>query len=161
MNAEIALKTPTISLAIICDSLLEYCQLKGYSLAIWRLPVSSKTYFLVSFQNKKLDSETNIESLPSGFVIAEFEKGIKGEKTFLNADVLFELETKFEDKLQKKLIEQLPGLQFSKQSNTKTHVIKPSYTSVEKSSYTDLVSKAILEIEKGLDWDTAKIEVVE
>ena len=149
MNTEIALKTSALNLASICDSLLEYCQLKGYSLAIWRLPFSSKTYFLVSFQSKKITTETDIESLPSGFVIAEFEKGIKGEKTFLNADVLFHLETDLDEVESKRLTEQLPGFQFKKTASKTQQLTLPNQSILDKSSFTKTVSKAMLEIAKG------------
>lgn len=149
MNTEIALKTSTISLANICDSLLEYCQTKGYSLAIWRLPFSVKTNFLVSFQPRKIDAETDIESLPAGFLLAEFEKGIKGEKLFLDADVLFHFEIHLDEELSKRLHEQLPGFQFKKTENATQQLVLPVVSVSEKNSFTETVSKAMLEIEKG------------
>lgn len=149
MNTEIALETSTISFANACDSLLEYCQAKGYSLAIWRLPFSSKTNVLISFQPKKIDSETDIELLPAGFLLAEFEKGIKGEKLFFDADVLFDFETTIDEEQSKRLTEQLPGLQFKKTENATQQLSLPIISVSEKNSFTETVSKAILEIEKG------------
>lgn len=149
MNTEIALKTSIISFANACDSLLEYCQAKGYSLAIWRLPFSSKTNVLISFQPKKIDNETDIELLPAGFLLAEFEKGIKGEKLFFDADILFDLETTIDEEQSKRLTEQLPGFQFKKTENTTLQPSLPIVSTSEKNSFTETVSKAILEIEKG------------
>ena len=118
MNTEIELSKSTISFANACDSLLKYCQHKGYSLAIWRLPFSTKTNVLVSFLPQKIDLETDIESLPPGFLLAEFEKGINGEKLYFNADVLFHFETTIDEEKSKSLTEQLPGFQFKNTENT-------------------------------------------
>ena len=128
---------------------MEYCQTKGYSLAIWRLPFSVKTNFLVSFQPRKIDAETDIESLPAGFLLAEFEKGIKGEKLFLDADVLFHFEIHLDEELSKRLHEQLPGFQFKKTENATQQLVLPVVSVSEKNSFTETVSKAMLEIEKG------------
>jgi isochorismate synthase len=149
LNTEIELTTSIFSFANACDSLLEYCQQKGYSLAIWRLPLSSKTNVLISYEPKNIEAETDIESLPAGFLLAEFEKGIKGKKLFFDADVLFHFETTIDEKQSKKLYELLPGCQFKKTENKIQPLSLPIISVSEKNGFTETVSKAILEIEKG------------
>jgi isochorismate synthase len=149
LNTEIELSKSTISFANACDSLLEYCQHKGYSLAIWRLPFSTKTNVLVSFLPRKIDLETDIESLPPGFLLAEFEKGINGEKLYFNADVLFHFETTIDEEKSKSLIEQLPGFQFKNTENIKEQLALPTISVTEKNSFTETVLKAISGIEQG------------
>ena len=149
MNTDISTQSIVISFANICDTLLEYCQKKGFSLAIWRLPFSSKTNFLISFQPKKISAESDIESLPKGFLLAEFEKGMKGEKLFFDADILFDLELGLNDEQRKILEEQLPGIKFK---HNESHLPSLNYStsnSTIKNSFTDSVSKAVTEIANG------------
>jgi isochorismate synthase len=137
-------------LAQLADSLLHYCQKQAFALAIWQLPATNKYHFLVSYQPQLL-LDAEIEQLPKGFVVAEFENGIKGEKYFLPADAYVAFENSDgADEASKLLEEQIKG--FSCTSSQQL-----SYTTLsfdwqyekEKQSYEKMVLKAMHDISQG------------
>lgn len=139
----------TICFSILADSLLSYCQQKGYALAIWRLPLSQKVQFLLSFQPQTIQSDVELESLSAGFLLAEFEKGMKGEKLYLPADVYFSIEGNLDEPSGIALAERLPGLRFvEKNSNSGTAVVVSDLVA-DKQLFQQSVANAVKEIENG------------
>ena len=134
----------------LADSLWHYCQKEGFALAIWRLPATHKFHFLVSYQpHVLLDAE--IEHLPKGFLVGAFEKGIKGEKYFLPADVYISFENSEDaEEALKNLQEQLKGFScINSLPNNKTILSFDWQYEKEKQSYEKMVRKAMHEIDQG------------
>ncbi len=136
--------------ATISDSLLSYCQSKGFALAIWRLPSSSKIQFLISYQPQLLNADVEVETLSAGFLLAEFEKGIKGEKYYLSADVSFSIENNDLAEIERILLfERLPGLEIVSKPKSEPSLNIVSDLVDNKNDFELLVSNAIRKIEEG------------
>ena len=137
--------TQNTSFERITDSILEYCEDKGYGLAIWTLPHSEIRHLLVCYSPIKTRTE-KLESLKSGFVINAFETQTGGEKIYLEADVYFTFTDNVE--LNNKIKEVFSDFILNPiEKNHEIHL--PKVTEAEQQDYLELISKAVSEINKG------------
>ncbi len=91
--------THKLSLQLLWESAHEL----GYPTAVWRMPTSETTQFLISFTKVPSQGKPEIDELGSGFAISPFLNP-SGENTyFLPADVLFTLSSSGDIELSKEL----------------------------------------------------------
>jgi isochorismate synthase len=138
----------------ILNFLTHYAVVNDYSLALWQPPHSSVKHLILSQQYKKLQKDTALESLNTGFIFSPFDKD--KESIYLHADFLFSFENgslKQAETPQEIASTTWLRSTFEKTSTLKARNLKSTTTppaTGNASDYILLVERCLREIEKGI-----------
>jgi isochorismate synthase len=135
--------------------LIDYAIQHHYSIALWRLPLDSKKYLVISKHHEYLKYTAALEDLPPGFIFAPFKT--TSDRIFLKADFLFSfsnnqlnpavtpLEIESQTWLNTISADEIANT--PKKNSYYTSDSKPQTT--DRDFFLDLVNNGITEIEKG------------
>ena len=73
----------------VVNACLEFCKDNDYAMAIWRNPTNKSTHLIIDFSNELEEVTMSIDDLPTGFILAPFDKTQK--KYFLKAQFCLDL----------------------------------------------------------------------
>ncbi len=130
------------------DAVCRYCEEKKLGLAIWRLPNSTQTHVLISYQPRHLRQE-QIEELPTGFLVGAFDTTSDNTKLFLPADVYFCFPKEEEQDIHSLLREKLPDFDVVTLDKMSTSQGPPP-SQAGAVSFRSLVQDAIDTIQQGV-----------
>ncbi|MEO8473143.1 MAG: chorismate-binding protein [Chryseolinea sp.] len=118
---------------------------KQFAVALWRLPQQKVSHLILSKEITKLNRESNLEDLTSGFIFAPFDT--TKDRLFLKADYAFSfegLELTDVDSLPIELVSRSPNKSLANYHRLDTHV-----PPTDRRSYVSKASNAIQAIENG------------
>jgi isochorismate synthase len=147
-----SVSTSTRSETDYLSSLLGYAMDNNFSVAVWRLPGDENRHLIISRQHELLKHDALLEDLPTGFIVAPFDKN--AERIFLKADLSFSFSGNTLHTPGNPLeISSAAWLQTFSKRKTDQPSTYYSLTyhphSFERESFISLVKQGIAEIEKG------------
>lgn len=151
---------PKFTEKIDIQLLRESAQELGYPTAVWRMPNSQTTYFLISFTKVPSQGKPELDELGSGFAISPFINPSGKNTYFLPADVLISITPTNEIEISNlptssTIFEEITQKAHTKQKEQEAH--QKSFLTypqeiedtLAKESFTQNVQKAIGEIQAG------------
>jgi len=72
------------------NTLIGYATENSFSVAVWRLPDNKTRHLIISRKHELIKQEAPLEELPTGFILAPFDRS--SDRIFLKADLAFTFE---------------------------------------------------------------------
>ena len=135
------------------NALIGHAIENNFSVAVWRLPDNKAKHLIISRKHELLKQDTPLEELPTGFILAPFNRS--ADRIFLKADVAFSFENNTL-KPPSNPIETTSAawlntpVRNSKHSlPSRLHALKYQPFTTDKESFMNIVEEGIRQIEKG------------
>jgi len=87
METAASVSLRTVSESEYVSFLIGHAVDNNFSVAVWRYPNDDKKHLIISRQHQLLNPEVTLEDLPTGFIVAPFDRS--GDRIFLKADLRF------------------------------------------------------------------------
>ena len=134
-------------------TLIGYATENSFSVAVWRLPDNKARHLIISRKHELLKQETALEELPTGFILAPFDRS--SDRIFLKADLAFTFENN-SLKPPSNPIETTSTAwltTYTKSSNHESkrrfHTLKYQPSAMERDNFMNIVAEGIKQIEQG------------
>jgi isochorismate synthase len=136
----------------ILHHLFQYAFKHHYSIAVWQLPLEKVKHIILSRKSQKLPTDTQLEELEAGFVIAPFDKEepfyfLKGDYHFKISDGKLQEPSSKAEEESMELLGSISNDSFDefRQPYSKSQPLNDT----TEDAYLNLVSKGLAAIEKG------------